>query len=76
MKKPMARRADRMIFKIRDVFESLLTIGDKRRALMLTWHDKKQAGGVPPNVSMVGIPMQRSFERYPHQYSGGMRQRV
>ena len=69
-----------MIFQ--DPFDSLNPrlrafdlVAEAPRALQL-WDEAEIARRVPAMLALVGLPPQRYAQRYPHQMSGGERQRV
>ena len=69
-----------MIFQ--DPFDSLNPrlrafdlVAEAPRALQL-WDEAEIARRVPAMLSLVGLPPERYAQRYPHQMSGGERQRV
>jgi oligopeptide/dipeptide ABC transporter ATP-binding protein len=50
-------------------------VAEAPRALEL-WDEREIAQRVPRMLALVGLPPERYAERYPHQMSGGERQRV
>ena len=74
------RRNVQLIFQ--DPFDSLNPrlrvydlVAEAPRALGL-WDEAEIARRVPAMLAMVGLPPERYAQRYPHQMSGGERQRV